>query len=378
MAATKARQMDKPFLALVLVLSFSGFAIFISAAMGLVARGGANVSSVIINQSGALVLGLVLMLIIALLLPYWYWKKAAAALFLVAIVLCLLLFVPGLGMEHSGAVRWLSLGPVTLQPAEFLKAAFIIYCAAWLAGVQKKIHLRAYGLIPLILLFAVTGGLLLLQPDTNSFVFIVLAGVAMFFVAGAKLRDVATLLISGILGFIALVQARPYVLDRIVTLFQQDIDLTGSSYQIQQSLIAVGSGEIFGRGYGQGIQKFTHLPEAIGDSIFPVAAEEFGFIGSLTLITLFILLLFRGLQIAAGSSEVFPRLLVVGIVIMIIVQAFTNIAGMIEVFPLSGTPLPYISHGGTALVTVLVMSGMVLNISRYSRLGEKSKPLLKR
>jgi cell division protein FtsW len=162
--------------------------------------------------------------------------------------------------------------------------------------------------------------------------------------------------------------AKPYLLDRLNTFLHPELDPLGSGYQIQQSLIAVGSGEIFGRGFGQSVQKFKFLPESIGDAIFPIAAEEFGFIGSVIIILLFIFFLSQGLKLANQAPDIFSRLLTIGIVILIVVQSFLNIAAMIGVIPVSGSPLIFFSQGGTALFFTLAEIGILINISKHRKL----------
>ncbi len=147
----------------------------------------------------------------------------------------------------------------------------------------------------------------------------------------------------------------------------QSVDSQGAGWQVKQSLIAIGSGQTFGRGVGQSVQKFYYLPEPIGDSIFAVAAEEFGFVGGVLLIALFLALLLRGLRIASRAPDSFGGLLSVGIVILIGASAFMNIASMLALIPLSGLPLAFVSHGGTALVFTLIEVGILLNISRYQK-----------
>jgi cell division protein FtsW len=191
------------------------------------------------------------------------------------------------------------------------------------------------------------------------------AGFAMFIAAGAYVRDILVLIGAGLLGAAGLVMVRPYLMNRIMAFLDPNVDPLGSSYQIQQSLIAIGSGGPFGRGYGQSIQKFDYLPEPIGDSVFAVLAEEFGFFGSVLLISLFVFFAWRGLRIASKAPDHFSGLLVVGIVILIVSQSFINIASMLGVFPLTGLPLIFVSHGGSALFFTLLSVGIVLNISRY-------------
>jgi cell division protein FtsW len=172
------------------------------------------------------------------------------------------------------------------------------------------------------------------------------------------------LTVVGVIGITALALSRPYVMQRINTFFHPEANSQGSSYQIQQSLIAIGSGGIFGRGFGQSVQKFNFLPEPIGDSIFAVEAEEFGFVGAVLLVLLYVFFAVRGLKIASQTSDSFGRLLVVGIVIMIVAQAFVNIGAMLGVLPLSGITLPFVSHGGTSLFITLVEVGIILSVSK--------------
>ncbi|KKW09521.1 MAG: Stage V sporulation protein E, partial [Parcubacteria group bacterium GW2011_GWB1_49_7] len=171
----------------------------------------------------------------------------------------------------------------------------------------------------------------------------------------------------GLIGLIGLAVARPYVMQRITTFLNPTLDSLGSGYQIQQSLIAIGSGGLFGTGFGQSIQKFTYLPEPVGDSIFAVAGEEFGFVGSVLLIAIFTLFAVRGLKIAGNMEDRFGRLVVAGIVIMIISQAFVNIGAMLGVIPLSGITLPFVSHGGTSLFLSLFEIGVILSVSKSQK-----------
>ena len=360
----KGAKIDKPFLFITLLLIAFGSLIFFSASLGLLAKETNNYSSVAFSQA---VLGLCLgmvALLVATHLDYRYWKKFALAIFLIAIILNILVLIPSIGVEHGGAKRWLEVGPFSFQPSEVLKFGFIIYFAAWLSSVKDRVRTFRWGFLPLVVLLGIAGSLLLSQPDTDTFLIIVIAGVAMFIAAGGRWRWVMLLGVIGIVGLLGLAFTRPYVMRRISSFLNPTSDSLGASYQIQQSLIAIGSGEFSGRGFGQSIQKFTYLPEPVGDSIFAVAAEEFGFIGSLALVALFSLFATRGLKIASNLPNPFARLTVVGIVIMIISQAFVNIGAMLGVLPLSGITLPFVSHGGTSLFMSLLEAGIILSISR--------------
>ncbi len=362
------KKVDVWFLTTVLILTFSGFLIFLSATMGLMARGNINIHSIIINQATALILGIILMFLFSNI-HYRFWRKYSLFIFIGSILITLLVFIPGLGITSGGATRWLNIGFMSIQPAELLKLAFIIYCSAWLSGILPKIQKFTFGILPLVIIFSFISIILFLQRDTSNLVIIITVGSILFYISGARWRDILILLGMGVTGILILIKQRPYIYQRIATFLERAVsDTQGSGYQIDQSLIAVGSGEIFGKGFGQSIQKFVLLPEAATDSIFAVAAEELGFIGAIFILTLFTLLAWRGITIALKSQDNFARLLVIGIVTMITVQAFINIAGMIRIFPLSGTPLPFISLGGTALIISLAGSGIILNISRYTKL----------
>lgn len=360
-------KVDRTFLIITVILIVVGFFIFSSASLGLLAKEGSNYSSITFSQT---VLGLFLgsvAMIIASRLDYRIWRPAAFWLFVVAIVLNILVLIPSIGFEHGGARRWIMVGGVSFQASEALKLAFVLYFAGWLATAKDKVKEVRWGLLPLVALLGICGGLLLLQPDTDTFLIIVITGLAMYIAAGGQWRWVLILMLSGLIGLGALAVSRPYVMKRIQTFINPTADSLGSSYQIQQSLIAIGSGGMFGRGFGQSVQKFTYLPEPIGDSIFAVAAEEFGFAGSVLLLAIFLLFSIRGLKIASRVPNTFGRLAVVGLVIMIIAQAFVNIGAMLGVLPLSGITLPFVSHGGTSLFVSLFEVGIILSISRTQK-----------
>lgn len=346
-----------------------GFFIFSSASLGLLARGGAQFSSVAFSQL-FFGIGLGTFALIALSnVSYRMYRPYATYIFAGALLLTLLVFVPGIGMEFGGATRWLSIGGFSFQPSEFLKLASIIFFAAWLSKARAHIGEYRQGLLPFGAFMGVIGLVLLAQPDTDTFLVIAVSGTAMYLAAGAKWRDIA--IMGGILavGVLLLALMRPYLMERFLTFLDPSADPQGSGYQIQQSLIAVGSGEWFGRGFGQSIQKFNYLPEPIGDSIFSVAAEEFGFVGSSLIVLAFVFFAFRGFRIAGKSPDLFGGLIVVGIVIMVVSQSFINIGSMLGVVPLTGMPLLFISHGGTALLFALAAVGIVLNISKYAKPG---------
>jgi cell division protein FtsW len=315
------------------------------------------------------IVGGTIALFIAANIHYRVWRKYAFYIMLAGLALTLLVFTP-LGMEHGGARRWIDLGFVSFQPAEFLKYAFIIYVATWLSGMQKHVHTFVRGMLPFYIIIGIVGGIMLLQPDTDTFAIMAATAVAMFITAGGRWRDVFITGLIGLMLFACLVYMRPYLMDRITTFFNPSVDPQGKSWQVKQSLIALGSGGFSGRGFGQSIQKFEYLPEPTNDSIFAVLGEEFGFIGTSFMVILFALFGLRGYRIATQTPDLFGTLLVVGITTAITLQAFLNIAAMVALAPLSGLPLPFVSHGGTALLATLGAVGVVLNVSRYQKLRQ--------
>lgn len=361
----KPKSVDTILLTLIGLMVAGGFLIFSSASLGLMARGGASFGSVAFNQFLFGVVGGSGALFLMANVYYRHWSKYAFYLFIVSLLATAAVFIPGISMSHGGATRWVDLGIISLQPSEFLKIGFVIYLATWFSGVHTKITNWRYGLLPFGAIVGVVGIIMLLQPDTDTFLIMVFAGMAMYLTAGAHWRDIALIILGGVLLLTVVAFSRPYIMDRLTTFMHPEADPLGSGYQIQQSLIAVGSGGVTGRGYGQSIQKFEYLPEPIGDSIFAVYAEEFGFLGTSLLIICFVILTFRGYRIATQANDMFGTLLVVGFMTIVVAQAFLNIAAMVALAPLSGLPLPLISHGGTALMATLASLGIVLNVSKY-------------
>lgn len=365
----KEGTVDKFFLTVVMLLAGLGAIIFVSASFGVLAGSKETFTSILVSQ---LVFGLGLGAFICYLVShihYKKWRSYSLFLFIFGLVACLLVFVPGLGAEYNGARRWLSLGPLSFQPAELLKIVAVVYLSAWLSFSRKKGHKFVYSIIPLFAVLLLSAGVLLAQPDTKSFLLISGATIAMFMISGVNWKYIVSIGAVCVI-FLGMVLAfRPYTLDRVQTFVNPSLDEQGAGYQLKQSLIAIGSGGVFGRGLGQSVQKFTYLPEPHGDSIFAVLGEEFGFVGTTVIVLLYLALGLRGLKIAKAAPDMFGRLLVVGIVILFVGQSFLNIFSMIGLFPLTGVPLIFISHGGTALLFSFTAVGIVLNVSRYSALG---------
>ena len=248
-----------------------------------------------------------------------------------------------------------------------MKLGAIIYFAAWITSVKGKIKTFKFGAVPLFVILGVIAVLILKQPDTGTFMVMLISLVAVFIAGGGQWRYILLMVILAGVSLLILAWARPYIMDRFLTFMDPSRDALGSGYQLQQSLIAVGSGGITGRGFGQSIQKFNFLPEPIGDSIFAVFCEEFGLLGSLSLIALFLFFALRGYKIASRVDDQFGRLVIVGVITLIATQSFINMGAMLGVLPLTGIPLIFVSQGGTALLFGLAEVGIILNISKYQK-----------
>jgi cell division protein FtsW len=358
---------DRMFVMLVLGIVLSGLAIFSSAALGLLARESSSVSQDIMLQAG-LGIGLgFLALILARAIPFAYLKRLAPYLYTATLIFTALVFIPGIGLRANGATRWIDLGFTTVQPAEFLKIGFVLVLAWWLAPRARQLADIKKGLLPFSIILAFPTILLLAQPNTSTTLLIIATGIVMYFAAGAPWRDFGILALVLVIAFTALVFARPYVLERVKTFMDPSANALGSGYQIQQSLIAIGSGGLLGRGFGQGVEKFNYLPEPSGDSVFAVFAEETGFVGALFLLLLFVALAARGIVIAGNSRDLFGGLVALGFSFIIIFQAFINMSAMLGIIPLTGLPLPFVSHGGTALMAILIMCGFILSVAAHKK-----------
>jgi cell division protein FtsW len=358
---------DKIFLASSILLVLFGIFIFSSASMGLLSRTGQNYASVVIGQIAfGVVLGFAA-LFFASRVPYKRWRTISLYIYIGSILLSFAVFIPHIGLKVYGASRWIALGSLSFQPSELLKIGYILYLATWLSSAKDKVGSFLHGTVPFLAITAPVALTMLAEPDTSTFMVMFIAGFMMFFAAGCRWRDIGMFLLIAFMGIVVLAFARPYLLQRITTFLNPADDPRGAGYQIQQSLIAIGSGGVTGRGFGQSIQKFNFLPEPIGDSIFAVEGEEFGFIGSSLLLLLLCFFTIRGLKIASKAPDSFGGLVSLGIVILIITQSFVNISSMLGIIPLSGLPLIFVSHGGTAMMCALLEVGIVLNISRFQK-----------
>lgn len=278
-----------------------------------------------------------------------------------SIVLLFAVFIPGIGIHAYGASRWLNLGFMTLQPTEFAKLALIIYLSAWFSTKEKR------RLLSFIILMILMISPIILQPDLGSAVVVVILSLAMYFLSGAPLWQFGAMVpvIMGIVGVLAI--SAPYRLERVKTFLNPNLDPQGTSYHLQQILIALGTGGWLGVGLGKSRQKFSYLPEVTTDSIFAVISEEIGLVGATLLIAAFLVLLLQGINIAYHAPDKFGVLLAGGLVVALAFQILLNLGAMVSLVPLTGIPLPFVSYGGSNLIISCTMVGILTSIARHTR-----------
>lgn len=309
------------------------------------------------------------------ILAFFYFSKvkldklfdARMTILIVSIVGLVLVFFPVIGGQVNGVYRWVGIGPISFQPSELVKLALIIYFAGLFAVKGKKVENFTYGVLPFALVLGLVMALIALGKDLGAVVIIATMSMAMFFVAKARISHFLLIAAAGVMLAGAMIVFEPYRFERLSSFMgisEQSADPRGGGWHSQQALIAVGSGGIWGRGFGQGISKYRYLPEAQTDSIFAVMAEELGFARVVLVLAAFLILAWRGFIIASQANSRFAQLVAIGISVLIITQTLINIGGMLKIIPLSGVPLPFISYGGSSLIISLALLGLLTNVSR--------------
>jgi cell division protein FtsW len=305
---------------------------------------------------------------IASRIDYRALKKFAVFFLFASIVLLLLVFVPGIRSEYGTAHSWINIFGFSFQPSELVKLSFLIYLSTWLEAKKGELNSFSGGIVPFLAILGVISLLMLAQPDLGTLFIIAFTAMVVFFAGGGKVTHIfLAVLFAGLVLFVMLSLKTSYQSDRFKCLKDPSYSAQDKCYQINQSLIAVGSGGWFGRGIGESRQKFMYLPEVWGDSIFPIIAEEIGFVFSALLILLYLFVFYRGLIIARTAPDLYGSSLAIGIVVWLAVQTFLNIGGMINLIPMTGVPLPFISAGGSAILANLIAMGILVNISKQTR-----------
>ncbi len=290
-----------------------------------------------------------------------------------ALLLCiaglLSVFVPHLGQTVSGARRWIGAGSISLQPSEFAKLGLVIYLAAALAGRGERITSLTRGLVPLCLPVFFTAMLVLIEPDIGTSSLLVFTAFAMFFAAGARIEHLLMVVAVTLPPAAIAIMSSPYKRARIFAFLHPFKDAQNTGFHIVQSLLALGSGGLFGVGLGESRAKFFYLPEQYTDFIFSVLGEELGLIGTATVLILFGTLAYRAIRIAIAAPDRFGFFLATGCAALIVIQAFVNIAVVTSSWPVTGVPLPFISFGGSSLIVSLIAVALIINVGRHRRLS---------
>ena len=331
----------------------------------LITRGDSNYY--FIRQLAFAVVGVIAMFVISKI-DYTFYEKYGYVIYIVALAAMLLVFVPGLGSEVKGARRWIDLGFISFQPSEFMKPALAIGIAAYISKNQEKMKSILGYAVPAIMI-GIVCVIMYFQSHMSGAIIMIVIGAATIFTSGFKLKK-RTIIIAVIVGFTAaslFLFTSDYRMKRVKALFNPEEDVTGINWQPTQSLYAIGSGGLFGMGIGQSRQKYLWLPESQNDFVFSIWAEEFGFVGSLIVVLLFVLFVYRALALVLKSRDLFALMMATGIISMFAFQMIMNVAVVTKLAPTTGMPLPFFSYGGTSLLINLASVGIVLNVSRQRR-----------
>ncbi|HBG81648.1 TPA: stage V sporulation protein E [candidate division CPR2 bacterium] len=350
---------------MVFILCLVGLVMVFSASVvkSYAVTGGETTTKFLYHQVASLALG-IFGWALSYRIDYPHWRKIGTKFFAITVFLLILVLVTG--RVAGGAQRWLDFGIISFQPAEAIKVAFIVYLSLWFEQRLAKINTFEV-ILPFMLMLAALSVLILMQPNLSTTLIIAATGLVIYFIAGANFRILGTFLVGGFFAVMGLIKLESYRLARLSVFLNPEADPSGLGYQITQSLIAVGNGGLFGVGFNQSRQKFLYLPEVTTDAIFPIIAEELGFLRSLLILGLFLVLIIRGYKIAKNAPDDFSRFVAVGISTWFLVQIFINIGAMVSILPLTGVPLIFVSFGGSSLLFSLFAVGILLNISKYTK-----------
>ncbi len=316
----------------------------------------------------ALSIGLVGALVV-LQIPMQWWEKSSSVLYVVGLLLLMLVMIPGVGKTVNGATRWVAMGPFNLQTSEFMKLIMVIYMAGYLVRRQLEVTHSLWGVIKPVMLLAFAALLLMWQPDFGTTMVLLITAFGLLFLGGAPLWQFILLFASAGMAAVALVLISPYRMARVTSFLDPWADPLNSGYQLSQALIAFGRGEWFGVGLGNGIQKQFYLPEAHTDFLMAVVGEEFGLMGTLAVILLFSLVVWRAFSIGARAEQMgqrFSAYVSYGIGIWIGTQAFINIGVNVGLLPTKGLTLPFMSYGSNSMIVGCLAIAVLLRIHRES------------
>ena len=315
------------------------------------------------TQGIFLIIGYIIMSII-INIPYTQYKNKANIIFGVCFLLLMLVLIPGIGTVRNGSRSWFGIGGLGIQPSEFMKLSLIMFTAKYLANNDKDIKNIRKGILPILGILILVFGLIMLEPDFGTGMIIVVTIIALLFIAGVNMKFFLYFCLLGIMGIVGLIIIAPYRMDRITSFLNPWSDPLGTGFQIIQSLYAIGPGGLFGTGYLNSRQKNFYLPEPQTDFIFSIIAEEFGIVGALVVLSLFALLLTCCIKITLKQEDKFAKYLCFGLTFQLIVQVIMNLSVVIGLIPVTGVTLPFLSYGGSSLLTSLIGIGIILNISK--------------
>jgi len=299
---------------------------------------------------------------VTLKLPYRWYARFAVPLLVVGILG--LVATLAFGEVRGGARRWIDLGPISVQTSEFAKFAVVAFLAATLSRKERWLHSFTHVAVPVLVSLGTVSALLLLQPDLGTTVLIAGAAFAILAASAAPIRHLLVLGLAGTATVLALARSQPYRWERVTTFLNPDADPLGAGLQSFQSLVALGTGGLFGLGLGASRARWSFLPNAHTDFIFAIIGEETGLAGTLVVTALFATFAIVGVAIAMKAPDRFGRLLAIGLVAWLSFQALVNIGGVIKVMPITGVPLPFVSSGGSAMIVNLAAIGVLVNIAR--------------
>jgi len=299
---------------------------------------------------------------------YQKWQKLIKPAIVLTGLSLLLLMIPALSLTKNGATRWVELGPVSFQPAELMKFGLVLLLAGWFSKLSSdELKDNSKTLWPITALLGIVAAFVLfLQKDMGTMLVLAGIGVGMFYGSGVSLRQLGTLIGIGVGMGVVSILLFPHRIERVLTFLNPSTAGEAEGYHLNQALIAIGSGGLFGLGIGKSVQVYGYLPEAANDSIFAIIGETFGLVGCVVIMAMFSYLIWRGLKIAMGAPDRYAQLLVLGIMLWLSFQTIINIAAMIGLVPLTGIPMPFLSYGGTSLVMLMTAMGIVVNVSKYS------------
>ncbi|WP_457675721.1 putative lipid II flippase FtsW [Thiolapillus sp.] len=358
---------------LLAVLALVGLGIVMVSSASLHLAGSGNSFHYLSKHLIALTLGLIAAFI-ALQLPSRWWEKGSTWLYFLGLLLLAVVLIPGVGKTVNGATRWVALGPFNLQTSEFMKLFMIFYMSGYLVRRQVEVAHSVWGVIKPLLLLSVAVFMLMAQPDFGTTVVLLATALGLLFLGGAPLWQFALLLLLAVAGGAVLVITSPYRLERVTSFLNPWADPLDSGYQLSQALIAFGRGEWTGVGLGNGIQKQFYLPEAHTDFIMAVIGEEFGLVGTLTVIALFAILVWRAFSIGAAAEALqrrFAAYVCYGIGLWLGMQAFINIGVNVGMLPTKGLTLPFISYGSNSMIIACLAVGVLLRIHWENSTGQE-------